>query len=195
MRHVPWVARVAEALALVFVLPGLGGAQEPVTSFDQLNTRLKPGDKVWVTDSQGREITGRVDDVRSVSLALREGRTFRGEEVRQVARQKGDRTRIGALYGAGIGAVLGAWSGHREYEREVAPYCHGPCDSGGYMLGFGAVLGAVGACVGALVGNQIPAGRLVVYRQPGSTSVGSSRLSVTPVITPRTKGVAVAFVF
>ena len=33
-------------------------AQEPVRDFTQLNTRLVPGDTVWVTDAQGREVKG-----------------------------------------------------------------------------------------------------------------------------------------
>jgi hypothetical protein len=37
---------------------------------------------------------------------------------------------------------------------------------------------------------------VVVYRAPGAPgSAGSARLSVTPMIAPRTKGVAVSFAF
>ena len=53
------VARVPLAAMLIAILPALAAAQEPVKSFDQLNTRLKPGDTVWVTDAQGRESKGR----------------------------------------------------------------------------------------------------------------------------------------
>ena len=48
-------AIVVLAAALCFgAVPA--AAQEPVTSFDLLHTRLEVGDTVWVTDAQGREI-------------------------------------------------------------------------------------------------------------------------------------------
>ena len=54
---------VVAAIAL-FASPAIAAAQEPVTSFDQLDTRLKPGDTVWVTDAQGREIKGKYREPR-----------------------------------------------------------------------------------------------------------------------------------
>ena len=46
------------AAVLIVLVPALSAAQEPVKSFDQLNTRLKVGDTVWVTDAEGRESKG-----------------------------------------------------------------------------------------------------------------------------------------
>ena len=50
---------LAFVAAILTVAPGTS-AQEPVRDFSQLNTRLKPGDTVWVTDAQGREIKGKI---------------------------------------------------------------------------------------------------------------------------------------
>ena len=46
------------ATLLIILLPALAAAQDPVKSFDQLNTRLKIGDTIYVTDAQGREVKG-----------------------------------------------------------------------------------------------------------------------------------------
>ena len=50
-----------------------------------------------------------------------------------------------------------------------------------------------GAGIGALVDALIPGPKRLVYRAPGGS--GSARLSLAPVITPRTKGVAVSVSF
>jgi hypothetical protein len=61
---------VALAAVCVLLVPALAAAQEPVRSFDELDTRLKLGDAVWVTDAQGREMKGRIVSLRSDALAL-----------------------------------------------------------------------------------------------------------------------------
>jgi len=61
------------AAVLIVILPALSVAQEPVKSFDQLNTRLKPGDTVYVTDAQGREVKGRIRGLSATSLLLDAG--------------------------------------------------------------------------------------------------------------------------
>ena len=74
--------KVALVLAVISLLLAfaLAAAQEPVRDFTQLNTRLKPGDKVWVTDAQGREVKGKIQALAPDALTLRgEGaRTFAG---------------------------------------------------------------------------------------------------------------------
>jgi hypothetical protein len=56
----------------------------------------------------------------------------------------------------------------------------------------GYVFPPIGVGVGILVGSFITRSH-DVYRAPGAP--GSARLSIAPVITPRTKGVAVAISF
>jgi hypothetical protein len=53
----------------------------------------------------------------------------------------------------------------------------------------------IGVGVGAGVDAVIPGRRQVVYRASGTAGAALARLSVAPVITPRTKGVAVSFAF
>ena len=55
------------------------------------------------------------------------------------------------------------------------------------------LIAGVGTGIGVGVDALIPGRKQVVYRAPGAS--GSARLSLAPVITPRTKGVAVAYSF
>jgi hypothetical protein len=165
------------AAVLILLLPAISAAQ-PVKSFDQLSTRLKPGDTVYVTDAQGREIEGKITELHDASITLNsEGpTTLQANNVRAVQRRTKSLGKA-ALWGALVGGVLGAVTGA------------GPDD----RLALGAIGAAVGAGVGAAVRAALPPGRKEVYRAPGAS--GSAHLSVAPVITPRTKGVAVAFSF
>jgi len=174
------------AAVLVVFLPAVTAAQGPVKSFDQLNTRLKVGYTVTVTDAQGREATGRITELHTASITLSSDvpTTFRAENVRLVERRTKPVGRA-ALWGLMAGAVGGLVTG-----KAVT--------SGDEML-VGAVIAAavgigagVGALIGAAVGSFQPANRREIYRAPGGKQ---AHLSIAPVITPRTKGVAVAFSF
>ena len=77
-------------LAAALAAPGPALAQEPVASFDQLSTRLKPGDTVYVTDAQGREIKGKLRELGPSALTL-EGDaagTIQSDAVRLVTKRK-----------------------------------------------------------------------------------------------------------
>jgi len=176
---------------LIVVLPALAAAQ-PVKSFDQLNTRLKVGDTVSVTDAQGREVKGKITELHDASITLDSDAptTFRVDNVRLVERRTksvGHAALWGLLIGGALGVVGGAIGGDS------------PCDfsdcieKGDAALVLGVVGAGIGAGVGAVVRAVLPAGRKEVYRAPGSS--GSARLSLAPVITPRTKGVSVAYSF
>ena len=177
---------------LIVLLPTLATAQEPVKSFDQLNTRLKVGDTVWVTDAQGREIKGKIRELGPSALTLdsADTRPLEAEAVRLVAQRKGHPVGKGALWGlivgAAAGVVLGA-TGVTDCES-----CSN-WSSGKNALTTGLVLGAVGAGLGAVIGATRPGKEVVAYRASGAS--GSARLLLAPVITPRTKGVAVSISF
>jgi hypothetical protein len=171
---------------LIVVLPALAAAQVPVTSFDQLNTRLKVGDTVWVTDAQGREVKGKITELHDASVTL-DGdsqTTLRAADVRLVQRASKSfkkATLWGMVIGVGASIAVSAAADDGSGEADMA-------------YGLGALLGAgMGAGVGAAVRAALPAGRKEVYRAPGAS--GSASLSLAPVITPRTKGVAVAYSF
>ena len=180
------------ACSLLAFLPTLSAAQEPVTSFDQLNTRLKVGDTVWVTDAQGREIKGQIRELGPSALTLdsADTTTLDADAVRLVAQRKGHPVGRGALYGliggAAAGVILGATG-------VVSCEDCANSSSGKDALRAGLALGVVGAGLGAVIGAARPGKEVVVYRAPGAS--GSARLSLAPVITPRTKGVAVSFSF
>ena len=97
---------VVLASALI-AMPALAAAQEPVKSFDQLNTRLKPGDTVWITDAQGREVKGKITALGADALTLNAdgAKTFPGGDVRLVQERRPDSLANGALIGFAVGAA------------------------------------------------------------------------------------------
>ena len=177
------------ATAAALAAPAPCAAQEPVKSFDQLNTRLKPGDTVWVTDAQGREIKGTIASLAPDSLAVKAGglRTFSAGDVSMIHLREGDSLRNGALIGLGIGGGIGI-------AGCAAMAADGFGDAGWCVLAVG-LYGGLGAGIGVGIDALIPGKKLVAYRAPGSPGAASARLSIAPVVTPRTKGVAVSFAF
>jgi hypothetical protein len=170
---------------LIVILPALSAAQEPVQSFDQLGTRLKVGDTVWVTDAQGREIKGRIRGLSATSLLLDAGgspQDLQAARVGTIRVQQPDSLKNGALIGLVAGAVSGALAMVAVCEGEAG------CGAGGAVLGAGAGAG-IGVGIDAARGGK----KVLAYRAPGAP--GSARLSLAPVITPRTKGVVVAYSF
>jgi hypothetical protein len=97
--------------------------------------------------------------------------------------QQSDSLRNGALIGFAVGAVAGALVA-------VAIICEGAavCAPGGALL-----WGGVGAGIGLGIDAARKGKQVLVYRAPGAS--GGARLSIAPVITPRTKGVAVSYSF
>jgi hypothetical protein len=189
------VAALACFLTLAATAPS--AAQEPVTFFSQLDGELKPGDTVWVTDAQGRELKGEIGALEpgAITVRGRGGRTFNGSDVRQVTVRQRDSLANGATIGMVIGALAGLGAG-------IAACAAYPKDDplrGDACLMSISLLWMPGLGAGALVGvgidAMIPGEALVVYRAPGSNGASRARLSIAPVITPRAKGVAVSFAF
>jgi hypothetical protein len=163
-------------------------AQKPVYSFDQLGTVLKVGDTVWVTDTQGREVKGKVRDLSASLLTLSAESlvVLQADDVRLVTRHKPRPVGSCALWGAAGGGLLilmglgASNTGTSGAEPSDIPA----------LVGAGA---GVGAIVGAVVGAFTPAPTVVMYQAFGAST--KPRLSFAPVITLRTKGVAVALAF
>jgi hypothetical protein len=175
------------AAVLIVLLPALSAAQEPVKSFDQLDTRLKPGDTVYVTDAQGREVKGKIRELTPSALMLDNGGgwTVQSREGSRITQKHGHKTAKGALWGLVAGAAISVWP------AVVAGTCHEE-DCQMVALVIPVFLGA-GAGIGAAVGATKPSKELVVYRAPSAGT--SARFSIAPMISPRAKGVAVAFTF
>lgn len=187
------LASVVEILtaSIVLIAPALAVAQEPVTSFDQLGMRLKPGDRIWVTDAKGREVDGRIQRVWADALTVdtETSTTFPARDVNLIREARPDSLWNGTLIGFGVGA---------------APWCIAAAASheAGTSVGVECLEGTVVfGSIGALIGLAIDAGhgkKLTVYRAPSTSEPGGpghARLSIAPVITPRRKGVAVSISF
>jgi hypothetical protein len=183
------------AAVLIILLPVVTAAQEPVKSFDQLNTRLKVGDTVWVTDVQGREVKGKIRELGPLSLVIDSGgpRMLASADVRLVqerhADSKKDKALIGLTVGAGGGFLLGVVLADALDES-------GSDLSSSESAALFAALGAgVGAGLGALFDGLNPGKPRVVYRAAGFAGAALGTVRIAPVITPRTKGVVVAFTY
>jgi hypothetical protein len=154
------------AVAVSMLTAAPAGAQEPVKSFDLLNTRLKPGDTVWVTDAQGREIRGKVIGLSPASLQLEAGgatRELAAEGVGVIKAQPKDSLRNGVLLGALIGFAGGAVS------CAANPQCIDDEGGPGVTVGLALVGAAAGAGIGAAVDAAVKGPKLVVYRAKGVT--------------------------
>jgi hypothetical protein len=161
------------AAVLAMALFGVGPAetaraQEPANRFDELATRLKPGDTIWVTDAQGRELKGRMLELTSSQLVFQRGhlQTLEADAIRLI-RKRGRRP---VLRAAGIGAIIGTLAAIPSALREegdcewsldpMTSYC-----AGDEFLMAGAL---IGGGIGAGIGAMIPGKRRVVYRAPGA---------------------------
>lgn len=78
-------------------------AQDAANTFEQLHARVKPGDMVVVTDTEGRDVRGRITVLSPSSLAVDVDWGF-------------FTVAVGAGLGAGIGVGLDAWT---TKEREI----------------------------------------------------------------------------
>jgi hypothetical protein len=165
-------------MALVLT-PAMALAQDLVPSFDLLNTRLKPGDTIWVTDASGREVESRVATLAPSSLTLgsdQAARTLQADDVRRVQMRQRNSLVNSTLIGFAVGAVAGAALGlpssgftNQSAAREAVDGALG--------------LGAAGAGTGLLVDVLMPGKKRDVYRAPGAGPV--ARLSLAPIVTAR----------
>lgn len=178
------IVLAAAALALI-LFPAIAVAQEPVKTFDQLSTRLKVRDTIWVTDADGREIKGRILELGAASLVLdAEGKTsFAAPDIRQIRVRKHDLMWDGTLIGLAVGMAAGLALGATDSQDE------GLMEAQYFLM--------LGAAVGTGTGFAIDAARkgktLVVYAARGTQS--SAHLSLAPIVTTRHGGVRVAFSF
>jgi hypothetical protein len=181
-----WKVAVVLAVISLLLAFALAAAQEPVRDFTQLNTRLRAGDTVWVTDAQGREVKGRIQTLSPDAVVLKGNgdRTFGATDVTTIRLRGIDTLRSGALIGLGVGAASGL-------ALCAAAEASGPSD----YAWCGAIFGAIGAGIGVGIDALTPGRKILAYRAPGAAGAPSARLSIAPVVTPRARGVAVSVVF
>jgi hypothetical protein len=173
--------------ALSVATPAPSAAQEPVRDFSQLNTQLRPGDTVWVTDAQGREVKGRILSLSHDALALEGGsaRSFGAPDVATISLRRHDSLGNGALIGLGVGGGL----------TLVACLVSVESSDAGWCVAAAAVYGGIGAGIGVGIDALIPGKKILAYRAPAPGGPARARLSIAPLVSPRAKGVAVSFAF
>lgn len=168
-------------------------AQESAASFDTLAERIQVGQLIWVTDTRGREVRGRLERLPSDGLVLRTNglEMFGAPDVRRVRARDRDSLRNGTLVGLAIGGGLGtAW-------------CIGAIadDSGDINAGVECaegftVLPGLGALVGLVVDAAIPGKMRVVYQASPPQGTSRARLTIVPSFSRRrTAGVTFVFAF
>jgi hypothetical protein len=174
------------AFALLFVLaPAPGRAQEVASSFDQLRVLVRPGDRVRVTESSGRELNGVVDRLADSSLTLvidGSERTLQENDVVRIRQRTHEKVASGARNGFFAGAALGVLAG-LAVKGEVGSAAIVPFSA--------AIYGGLGAGIGAGIGAMIE-GHRIIY---DSSARRSTSLAIAPVIARERKGVAVLLAF
>jgi hypothetical protein len=180
------------AAAVAGVVIGIWGAMpaaaQQVSSFEQLQLLVKPGDTIIVTDSAGTTTKGKIESLTRESLRLSANkivREFAQKDARLIRQWKGDSLGNGAAIGAVVGAGLGLLSlvGCRE--------AGGGCNAatGASMI---AVMGALGTGVGVGI-DALVISRHTIYKSPGTAAL--DRFQVKPLISGDKKGAALSFSF
>lgn len=166
------------AIAGVLATATAAQAQEPVaTSLDALAARLHVGQSVWVIDTTGREVRGRLERISGDGIVLKADRveTLNAPDIREVRARRPDSLKNGALIGLAVGGALGtAWcagaiadnSGDIDAKVECAE-------------GF-TVFPGLGALFGLAVDAAIPGKVRVVYRG----SAGAKALTIAIPFSP-----------
>jgi hypothetical protein len=165
------------ALALPIAAPAR--AQQPATSFDDLRRLVQPDDTIYVTDTNGVTVKGRVAQLSAVSLDLRGDAgprlRFSERDVNNVVAERSDSLWNGALIGFTTGALSGLLielAGRTQYEK---------------FSGLGAAgLGATGLATGFLI-DVLNKEKSIVYLHASAPQARSFR--IVPLVSRSTAGV------
>jgi len=189
------------ALALVLVLaPVPARAQLIATSFDELQTTVKRGERIEITTTSGDRLKGEVLDVSASALELRiktprpesstptaTQRRLVENDVRQIAIERRDGLQNGTLTGLAVTAFPGIAIIAIGLKAADEGYA-----TGAQVAGAGLAILGIGAGIGAAVDASIHRRTTVYLRLPAT---GSSRVSVAPLLARTAGGVRVSFQF
>ena len=162
-------------------------AQSVASSFEQLAVLVKPGDKITVVDTAGREASGRIGSLSRdiLTLTTPAGRRALGEvDIAEIRQRRDDSLKNGAI----IGAVAGT-----AYYVSMAALLR-DSDGGDVIIGTAIAGGVLFAGMGAAAGLGIDAlitHKQVIYRK----SSRDTRVRVLPLIGRGSRGAAVTFKF
>jgi hypothetical protein len=171
-----WLAPATFTLAIssaivVLMAPATASAQ---AAADEIQKAVRAGQKVAITDDQGREFNGRISTMTAGGLTVVSRGTPVALPYAGIVRidRPHDTPANGALIGLGVGAGLGiaalAAEDHASCEPAVFFSCSNP-SAGGYVAA-AAILGGLGAAVGVGVDALIHRDRNI-YRRSGGTHV------------------------
>jgi hypothetical protein len=156
-----------------------------VSSFEQLQILVKPGDNIYVKDATGSTIKGRIADLSPSSLSLvvkGQRQAFSQIDVHEIRQWRGDSLKNGALIGAAVGGGITLIS--------FAAY---PCyDCGAEVVAGVALSAGIGAAVGVGLDALIPSKQLIFFNPSRSTA---GKFQIKPILNRSNKGVKVAFSF
>jgi len=159
--------------------------EKTVRSFEELQTILKVGQKVAVTDDRGGEIKGKVGELTASSLVVlapvNRNRTFTKDSITKIRRT--DSSWNGALIGLGVGAAIAA-AGIKSsiYQGEAAYF---------WVFAGSWLFPTVGAITGVVVDKQT--GNDPIYLAPSRASQPS--VTVSPWLVNGGGGVSVSVRF
>jgi hypothetical protein len=148
-------------------LTAQGSGEQPLSTFNELASRIGTGDTVYVVDATEGETRGRVATLSDAALTLTvDGarREFAADAIRRIDRRRRDSVRNGVLLGAGAGAALGFAAG-RSADSPACPRSGIECGQGALI---GTVGGAFWGAVGGWIADALIRKREVVYRSRSS---------------------------
>lgn len=170
------------ALLMIVLLSTASAATAQSARDDHVETVLRPGMTVWITDSSGREEKIRIDsNTAGVVMATSDGqvRRLRTADVVRVRARQSDSLLDGALIGAGAAIASGLLMCNL---TEPWENCR---DDVGPILRIGALGAGVGIGIDALI-----RGRKTIYEGAQGT-----RLHAAPILASRTKGLRIVLNF
>jgi len=172
-------SRLLAVVAAEWVLAATQAASQPLdSSVARIQAQLERGDRITVTDTSGRSVSGVLLDVAAGSMHLRGAAgpvEIPVQEVEEV-RRRGDSPWNGLLLGAALGATLG-FSTYTECDPQPPEHlCGGnlTTNRGMETAVAAAMFGAIGLSVDILM-----QGTTTTYRAPSPARSGF-RVAVSP---------------
>ena len=178
-----WLKRIALLVVFSTLTGSLASAQTAGGNQRLLETTLRPGMTVWITDASGREEKTRIVSVSGDVVTTGGGndtRRLRTADITRVRARHSDSVLNGALIGAGAAVASGLFLCTL---TEPWENCR---DDVGPMLRIGALGAGIGIGVDALI-----RGRRTIYE----AAPGATRLSAAPIVGRNVRGVQVSLSF
>jgi hypothetical protein len=138
--------KAAVAASLIAITAAPARAQEKATTLDQLRVLVGRGDRITLTDSDGREMKGRIEGLSGSELALRVGdseRRLKESEIWTIRARKDDSLADGAWTGFALGGALGLVVGVSVFRDEPGTIALLTGFYGGMFAGIGVGLDAM----------------------------------------------------